>query len=194
MDTSCYLDLCIKKKNIPKSNNSFVRADKSQDNVPNDFFTVADDDQEDPNYFLHFTSVHFRVKWTERCDIYLIKNSPRNNSQCIIIVIKSLSKCKRHLSLGKAFPARMHPASSVDSDQPAHSYSLIKVFKGYSVGSQWSKCGQWRLWLACANTQADLSSLGAHAILLEMLCPGLFHNTNGITQKQHWAHSLHTIF
>ena len=51
-------------------------------------------------------------------------------------------------------------APSEDSDQPAHPRSLIRVFAGHSVGSQISEAslgGQWRLWEACVDVQADLS-------------------------------------
>ena len=54
---------------------------------------------------------------------------------------------------------------SVDSDQSAHSFSLISVLAEHSVDTQWSKAssgGQRRLWSDCAKAQADLSLRWAH--------------------------------
>ena len=51
-------------------------------------------------------------------------------------------------------------APSKDSDQPAHLRSLIRIFAGRIVDSQWCKvssCGQRRHWLYCADVQADLN-------------------------------------
>ena len=56
-------------------------------------------------------------------------------------------------------------APSEDSNQPAHSRSLIRIFIGRFLDSQWCKVylsGQWRLWSDCANAQADLSLRWAH--------------------------------
>ena len=50
-------------------------------------------------------------------------------------------------------------APSEDSDQPAHSRSLIKIFSMRTFDSQGCKvspCGQRRLWLVCTDAQADL--------------------------------------
>ena len=47
-----------------------------------------------------------------------------------------------------------------DSDQPAHSRSLIRIFTGRILDSQGcplSSCGQWRLWSHCTDAQGDLS-------------------------------------
>ena len=51
-------------------------------------------------------------------------------------------------------------AASEDSDQPAHSRSLIRIFIGRifdSQGCSSSSCGQRRLWSDCTDAQADLS-------------------------------------
>ena len=56
-------------------------------------------------------------------------------------------------------------APSEESDPPAHPCSRIRISAGLCVGSQGSKTssdGQWRIWLACADTQADLSLHLAH--------------------------------
>ena len=56
-------------------------------------------------------------------------------------------------------------APSLDSDQPGHPPSLIRVFAVRSVGSLGSKlfsCGQRRLWSDWADAQADLSLRWAH--------------------------------
>ena len=53
-------------------------------------------------------------------------------------------------------------APSEDSDQPAHSRSLIRVSAGRFVdseGSMVSSAGQWRLLWDCANAKAVLSPL-----------------------------------
>ena len=42
---------------------------------------------------------------------------------------------------------------------------------------RYTQIALWRRWLDCADAQADQSSLGAHAILQEVLWPG----TNDIT-------------
>ena len=50
--------------------------------------------------------------------------------------------------------------SSEDSDQTAHSRSLIRIFTGRildSKGCKVSSCGHRRLWSDCADSQADLS-------------------------------------
>ena len=54
---------------------------------------------------------------------------------------------------------------SEDSDQPAHSRSLIRIFTGRILDSQGCKvspCGQRRLKSDCADAQADLSLRWAH--------------------------------
>ena len=51
-------------------------------------------------------------------------------------------------------------APSEDSDQPAHSHSLIRTLSGYILDSQEfkvSSCGQRRLKSVCAHAQTDLS-------------------------------------
>ena len=51
-------------------------------------------------------------------------------------------------------------APSEDTDQPAHTRSLIRIFTGHSLDNQGCKVssrGQRRLWSDCANAQADLS-------------------------------------
>ena len=56
-------------------------------------------------------------------------------------------------------------APSEDSDQPAHSRSLIRIFTGRVLASQGvkgSSCGQRRPWSVCADAQADLSLRWAH--------------------------------
>ena len=56
-------------------------------------------------------------------------------------------------------------APSEDSDQPAHSRSLIRIFTGRFLDSQVcnvSLCGQRKLWSDCADAQADLSLRWAH--------------------------------
>ena len=50
-------------------------------------------------------------------------------------------------------------APSEDSDQPAHSRSLTRIFTGRILDSQGRKvssCWQWRLWSDCAGGQANL--------------------------------------
>ena len=75
-------------------------------------------------------------------------------------------------------------APSEDSDQPALSRSLIRIFTRRYLDSQWCKvssCGQRRLWSDCADAQADLSlrwalmsvstfSHVATVIMIGMLC------------------------
>ena len=59
-----------------------------------------------------------------------------------------------------------------DSDQPAHSRSLIRIFTGCILDSQGCKdssCGQRRLWSDCADAQADLSLRWA------LMSEGMFH-------------------
>ena len=56
-------------------------------------------------------------------------------------------------------------APNEDSDQLAHSRSLIRVFvvrmkKVWILG--YPKCAQWRFWSDCANAQADLNLRWAH--------------------------------
>ena len=56
-------------------------------------------------------------------------------------------------------------APSEDSDQPAHSRSLIRIFTVrilHSQGCKVSSCGQRRLKSDCADAQADLSLRWAH--------------------------------
>ena len=62
-------------------------------------------------------------------------------------------------------------AASEDSDQPAHSRSLIRILSGRILDSQGCKvssCGQRRLWSDCADAQADLS------LRLEHISEGTF--------------------
>ena len=59
-------------------------------------------------------------------------------------------------------------APSEDSDQPAHSRSLTRIFTGQS--GKVSSCGQRRLWSDCVDAQADLSLRWAH------LWKGMFSN------------------
>ena len=50
-------------------------------------------------------------------------------------------------------------APSEDSDQPAYSRSLFRIFTKCVLDIQWCKvspCGQWRLWSDCADAQDDL--------------------------------------
>ena len=54
---------------------------------------------------------------------------------------------------------------SEDSDQPAHSRSLIRILAMRILDSQGCKVssrGQWRLWSDCADSQADLSLRWVH--------------------------------
>ena len=56
-------------------------------------------------------------------------------------------------------------AHSEDSDQPAHSRSLIRIFTGRILDSQGcedSSCGQRRLWSDRAEAQSDLSFRWVH--------------------------------
>ena len=56
-------------------------------------------------------------------------------------------------------------APSEDSDQIAHSRSLIRIFAGRILDSQWcqvSSCIQGRLWSDCAEGHADLNAQRAH--------------------------------
>ena len=56
-------------------------------------------------------------------------------------------------------------APSEDSDQTAHSRSLIRIFTGRildSEGCKVSSCCQRRLWSDCADAQADLILCWAH--------------------------------
>ena len=55
-------------------------------------------------------------------------------------------------------------ATSEDSDQPAHSRSLIRRFTGCILDSKCkvSSCGQRRLRSDCTDAQADLSLRWAH--------------------------------
>ena len=56
-------------------------------------------------------------------------------------------------------------APSEDSDQPARSRRLIRIFAGHILDSQGCKvssCGERRLWFDCADSQADLSLRWAH--------------------------------
>ena len=58
-----------------------------------------------------------------------------------------------------------HVRACEDSDQPAHSRSLIRIFTRRildSQGCQASSCGQRRFWSDCENAQADLSHRLAH--------------------------------
>ena len=77
-------------------------------------------------------------------------------------------------------------APSEDSDQPAHSRSLIRIFTGRileSQGSNVSSCGQRRLWSDCANAQADLSRRWAH------LSEGTFFNVRlANVRRDAWTH------
>ena len=101
---------------------------------------------------------------------------------------------------------------SEDSDQPAHSRSLIKIFTGQILDSQWSKvssCGQRRLWSDCADAQADLSLRWAHgsegtfsdvAALISLVMPWTYGDLNNWIvpwDKCLWAspvwHSSHVI-
>ena len=70
---------------------------------------------------------------------------------------------------------KMACVPSEDSDQPGHPPSLIRIFavhmkKAWVLSYQLS--AQRRLWSDWADAQADLSSLGAHAILLVLSCRG----------------------
>ena len=80
---------------------------------------------------------------------------------------KRLRRCAIELYLNRNVRKHtfeyMHP--SEDSDQPAHSRSLIRIFTGRILDSQVSKvssCGQWRLRSDCTDAQADLSLRWAH--------------------------------
>ena len=62
---------------------------------------------------------------------------------------------------------------SEDSDQTAHSRSLIRVFAGHSVGSQGSKVSsgeQQRIWSDYANVRADLSLCLVHLHFCRLCC------------------------
>ena len=53
-------------------------------------------------------------------------------------------------------------AASEDSDQPAHSHSLIRIFTLDSPVCKVCSCGQRRLWSNYANRQAVLCCRGTH--------------------------------
>ena len=56
-------------------------------------------------------------------------------------------------------------APNDDSNQSAHSHSLIRIFvvpmKNLCIRG-YQKCGQWRFWSDCANAHADLNLRWAH--------------------------------
>ena len=67
------------------------------------------------------------------------------------------------VAISESIPLNM--CASEDSDQPAHSRSLIRIFTGRILDSQGCKvssCGQRRPWSDCADAQADLSLRWAH--------------------------------
>ena len=77
---------------------------------------------------------------------------------------------------GHSISYKIACAPSEDSDQPAHTRSLIRVFAGHLVSSQGFKAssgGQWRLCSSC-DTGWSECSLGANAILKEMQYLGLY--------------------
>ena len=58
-------------------------------------------------------------------------------------------------------------ASSKNSDQPAHSRCLIRIFAEHildSKGCEKFSCGQWRLRSDCSDAQANLSLHCAHIL------------------------------
>ena len=78
-------------------------------------------------------------------------------------------------------------APSKDSDQPAHSRSLIRIFTRRILDSQGDKvssCGQQKLWSDCADAQTDLSlrwvlmSEGTFSLVAAYLCSSISFTFN----------------
>ena len=86
-------------------------------------------------------------------------------------------------------------APSEDSDQTAHSRSLIRIFTGRILDNQRCKvssCGQQRLWSDCAHAQTGLTSLGAHIRRYGTLSPVAadFVSVNTVDEIIRWKWRL----
>ena len=76
---------------------------------------------------------------------------------------------------------KMTCTPSVDSDQPGHPPSLIRVF-AVRIKKRWVLSFLLRrLWLDWADDQADLSIRWAHVIFLVLSCGGSYSANNAIT-------------
>ena len=82
-------------------------------------------------------------------------------------------------------------APSEDSDQPAHSHNLIRIFTGRILDSQEDKvslCGQQRLWSDCTEAQADFSFRCVH------MSEGTFLSGCGSHNKHFSQGTWHLLF
>ena len=97
--------------------------------------------------------------FSEYYSIYQCQNPNKN-----LWLIDGLDICKTPLIHHLNRNVREY-APSEDSDQPAHSRSLIRILTGRILDNQGykvSSCGQRRLWSDCLDAQADLSLHWTH--------------------------------
>ena len=120
----------------------------------------------DENFNRIWLSFKYRIIWNPELNTYLqiiLLRSP-DVSQFPDIKAKFIHAIKLRKFAGRYYGQRQKThlricAPSEDSDQPALSRSLIRIFTGRILDSQdckVSSCGQWRLWSDCADAQADL--------------------------------------